>query len=286
VTDALSLFRYFVEATREHPPKVIIAGMDQFYFKPENAKNNIVYRPNSLLHRTHDYDAFFSSLFLQGGWWKVYRDYVESKFTLADVFTSKNDAVARIGLRARATGSGFLNDGSNYFGDVIGNVKAQREGQESIKNLADSISETNGDEYGTTISPEALAEVRHFLSEARKNESVVVGFIPPVSPSVYARLRAYPNAPYADSVRTLGSRLKAVYAEYGYDFYDFSDFTKYGGRDEEMAESKHGGEMAYLRMFIYMAEHSSALRPYADIPYLEEKLRSANSSVSVFPITL
>ncbi|TSC68820.1 MAG: Uncharacterized protein G01um101456_494, partial [Parcubacteria group bacterium Gr01-1014_56] len=46
----LSNFRHFIEATAVHPPKIIIAGMDAYFFNPEEvAKNNVVERPNPFL---------------------------------------------------------------------------------------------------------------------------------------------------------------------------------------------------------------------------------------------
>jgi hypothetical protein len=284
IADGLSLNRYFIEALGNDSPKVIIVGMDQFFFKPDNAKNNIVNRPNSLLTLHHWYSPFFEVFFLQGGWWKMYYDYFQGKFTLTQVFSSPNDTVHRIGLRALINNDGFLADGSNYFGGVIQH-SSDSHIQEGIATLAESITDTYGDEYGEEISSEALREVQAFLAAAHERDITVIGFIPPLAPSTYTALKNHPEASYATSFNTLGPILSDLYKEYGYDFYDFTNIASIGGTDAEMVESKHGSEKMYLRMFITMGERSSALRPYIDMPFLRRTLSHATSSYSVFPLT-
>ena len=95
-------------------------------------------------------------------------------------------------------------------------------------------------------------------------------------------MSAFPNAYYADTFRTLGKTLAAIYREYGFDFYDFRDITAFGGSDAEMVDQKHASEKMTLRMFIQMAQQNKKLGGYADIPYLTEKLGSATSTYEVF----
>ena len=282
----LSNFRYFIEATSAHPSKIIIAGMDAYFFSPEEvAKNSVVERPNPFIARVPQYGPFFGSLFIGGGWWRIYPDYFAGKFTLQDIFDSHSGSTTRIGLRAVADRNGFLNDGSNYFGDVIGNTNNQQKARASIGALAASISETNGDEYGSGISPEALMEVRRFLDTAKKQGSIVIGFIPPLSHAEYERLRAFPDASYAYAFNNLGPVLKNLYKEYGYDFYDFTDIATFGGSDSEMVEAKHGSEKIYLRMFIQMAEKNKSLGVLVDTSFLKKKLSQATSTYEVFGLS-
>lgn len=285
VGGVLSNFRYFLEKISDHPPRIVIAGMDAYFFNPEEARNNVVMRPDPFIERVPWYGPFFSSLFQGGGWWRIYRDYAAGKFTLQNVFSRDSAGVMRIGLRAVADGNGFLNDGSNYFGDVIANLSNQEKVRQSIKHLSDSISESNGDEYDSNISEDALAEVRRFLDASKKNNIHVIGFIPPMSHAEYERLQAFPNAPYAYAFKNLGRVLADLYREFGYDLYDFSDIAVFGGSDAEMVESKHGSEKLYLRLFIKMAEKNKSLGSLVDTVYLTNKLMNAKSAYEVFPLT-
>ena len=282
----LSNFRYFLEKL-EHPPRIIIAGMDPYFFSPEEvAKNSVVTRPDPFVKHVPWYGPFFEGLFLGGGWWKIYPDYFAGKFFLTDVFGSRHSTTTFIGLRAVATGNGFLNDGSNYYGDVINSAQNQRKALEGIDALAARISDTFGDEYGSGISPEAVTELHRFLDIAKGQGSTVIGFIPPISHAEYERLKTFPNAPYAYAFKNLASTLTHIYAEYGYDFYDFGDVVAFGGSDAEMVEAKHGSEKVYLRLFIKMVEKSSSLKALVDVGDLKKKLQETKSNYEVFPLSI
>ncbi|MCX6787221.1 MAG: hypothetical protein NTY93_01705 [Candidatus Kaiserbacteria bacterium] len=259
------------------PPQIIIAGMDQYFFNPENIKNNTVTRPDPFAVSTQVYDPFFESFFRNGGWRKVYADYFSGKFTLADIFAPPKNAVATIGLLARVNDSGFTNDGSNYA-SVVRNPSEISKG---IDALAKSITDTNGDEYGTGISTDALAELRAFLTSAKGKGITVIGFLPPITHKEYQALERHPDAIYAYAFKNLGLTLAAVYKEYGFDFYDFSDISSWGSSDDEMVESKHGSSKMYLRLFIRMAENNALLRPLVDLPALKTKLANATSTYDV-----
>lgn len=264
------------------PPRIIIASMDQYFFQPEDAKNRVVERPYTPPPHSAFYEPFFESFFRAGGWWKVYSDYSAGKINLHTIFGARSPTTTATGLRAVANGSGFTNDGSDYYGEVIYSPALQEKTASDIAALSAQITETYGDEYGSGISEDALAQVRRLLNLARSRGVIVIGFLPPMSHAVHARLAAYPEAPYAYAYRHLGGVLAGIYKEYGFDFYDFSDITSFGASDKEMLDSKHGSEKMYTRLFIVMAQHSAVLQPLTDIPYLQERLRSANSDLVVF----
>ena len=279
---ALSNFRYFVDGTSLHPPKILLAGMDQYYFNPEDAKNNVVHRPNPFIDPVAAYDPFFESFFRQGGWWKVYADYAAGKFTLHDVLVPRNRPVKFVGIHSLATTDGFKNDGSDYYAGVIQSPAEREKMHAGIESLASSITDTHGDEYGGGISPDSLQELRLFLADAKQKGIVVIGFIPPVSHAVYEELQAHPNATYAYAFKNLGGVLAGVYKEYGFELYDFTDLEAYGSSDKEMAEAKHGSEKTYLRLFIQMAQKNALLGAAANMPTLQVKLGAASSQYEVF----
>lgn len=277
---ALSGFTHFINHLPQ-PPRIIIAGMDQYFFQPENAGNNVVARPDPFSASSQIYDPFFESIFRNGGWWKVYADYARGKFSFVQLSNRRND-VSVIGLRALTTDGGFTNDGSDYYGDIIDHPSHQPKILANIDALAASITETHGDEYGAGISNDALRELRVFLSLCRGNGVVVIGILPPIAHKEYVALQQYSNASYAFAFKNLAPVLAGIYKEYGFDFYDFSDISSFGSSDNEMVEAKHGGEKMYLRMFIRMAENILALSPLVDIPYLKDRLMPATSTYYVF----
>ena len=282
-TGALSDYRHFIEQLADKPPKIILANMNFSFFNPEEAKNLAVERPDPFgAPQPAVYDIVLEAFVRNGGWWKAYADYFAGKFTLADVFTPTKNTVTTIGLRARADSGGFTNDGSDYYGNIINYPLNQRETLAEIDALAASITNTSGDEYGSGISSDALAELRKFLSLCKEKNIVPIGFLPPISHAEYEALQQHPDASYAYAFKNLGPTLADVYKEYGFDFYDFSDILSFGSSDNEMVDRKHGGEKMYLRLFIRMAENSVSLNSFVNIPYLKKKLATATSTYYVF----
>lgn len=278
---ALSDYVNFVEQLSDKTLEIILANMEQNMFNPTNAKNNPVRRPNPFPLRSSFYDPFFESLFRNGGWWKTYADYFSGKFTLSDIFTKQRGPVLAIGLRALADNAGVTNDGSDYAGDIIHNIRNQQKILPAINAIATNPFNDNFNLlYGNDISSDALLELREFLELAKKNGIFVIGFSPPIAHEVYLALKKQ-NA-YAFT--NLAPALALIYKEYGFDYYDFSDITAFGSSDAEMVEVQHGGEKMYLRMFLRMAEHTPSLGQLADIPYLEKKLANATSTYYVFGI--
>ena len=185
-----------------------------------------------------------------------------------------------IGLRAHVDRAGVTNDGSDYAGDIIHNMRNQQKIIPSINALAASAPHPKLNQYGNGISSDALAELRTFLSLSKKNGIFVIGFSPPIAHQIYLTLKQQNNYAF----KNLTPTLTAIYKEYGFDFYDFSDIVAFGSSDAEMVEIQHGGEKMYLRIFIHMAEHTKSLGQLVDLPYLEKKLASATSTYYVFGI--
>jgi len=276
---SLSGFNDFIKHLSQ-PPQIIIAGIDEYFFNPENAKNNTVKRPDPFIVHTKIYDPFFESFLRNGGWWKVYADYFSGKFILSDIFTCPQRDVRTIGLLACINNSGFTNDGSNYDNIVL----YPSEISQGIDAVAASITDTNGDDYGSNISTDAIAELRIFLTSAKEKGINVIGFLPPISHKEFQALKQHPDAVYSYAFKNLYSTLAAVFKEYGFDLYDFSDISSWGSSDDEMAESKHGSGKMYLRLFIQMAENNESLAPLVDIPNLKEKLANATSTYFISEI--
>ncbi len=279
---ALSDFKNFLEAVGHYHPKILIANMDHYYFNPEEAKNNVVERSNPFASTSGWADTMVEAFFRNDGWWKVYRDYAEHKFALTDLFHKTTVQEKSIGLRAIAEKTGALYDGSDYYGKTMTSAKIQQETLASIHALAEAISPTFGDWYGTDISKDALIQLRAFLAYCKERNIFVIGFLPPIAHEEYVRIQSFSNASYDFARANLASTLKKEYREYGFDFYDFSDISKLGGSDAEMIDPKHGSEKLYARISLYMAARNQILSPYIDVSALSTRLEKATSSLVLF----
>lgn len=264
-----------------NPPRIIIADMDHYYFEPGDGYYSPYDQSDTFLPHSATLDPFVESYFRNGGWWEAYLDYASGKYTLADVFGPH--ATTTFGLRALATGDGFLSDGSDYRGYEYSHEAATEAAvQAAIQTEASGVSATYGDKYGSTIPQGALDELRTFLSRAQQEHVFVIGYLPPIPHAIYEAVKDHPDAPYAYGFRNLAPTLASIYHQYGFDFYDFSDPNSFGSSDQEMVDQDHGSEKMYLRLFIIMAEKSKPLGALVNVPSLEKSLAAATSSYVVF----
>ncbi len=279
---AMTDFKYFLEAVAPYHPQILIANMDHYYFSPEQAKNNVVTRPNPFGTSSSLLDVAAEAFVRNGGWWKIYRDYTEHKFTLADLFQKTPEQKKSIGLRAIVERAGALYDGSDYYGKTIYTPSVQQQTSEAIHELAESISPDFGDWYGSDISKSALAQLRELLSYCKEQHIFVIGFLPPIAHEEYVRIQSFPNASYSYARTYLAPTLEGIYREFGFDFYDFSDIAQLSSSDAEMIDQKHGSEKLYARISLHMASKSAVLSSYIDQPSLSIRLRNATSSLVLF----
>ncbi|MES2203232.1 MAG: hypothetical protein V4474_02865 [Patescibacteria group bacterium] len=277
---AFSDFQNYVDGLSQKP-SIIIVGMDQYFFNPARPIDDILERPNPFTTHVSAQDIVIEGMFGQGGWWRVYSDYAQGKFTLGELFAPRH--MSTIGLRAYA-GDGHVNDGSHYPGNIDTDPQAEQHITDTIAALVASINDTDGAEYGPSITPHALVQLRALLHDCQEKGIVVVGFLPPFAHAAYQALLAHPNAPYAKTFKTLPGVLASIYREYGFGFYDYSDPAFVSGSDKEMVESKHGSEKLYARIVLDMARRSGVIAPLVDAPMLQKQLKAATSSYMLYSL--
>jgi hypothetical protein len=305
-TNSFISYRYFIESMGASVPDVVIVDMLQPYFGPANPRFPVIapnpFGGNGDRNRGSesdgerkwrsvfdDYvDGFNSTIgtfFRDGAWWKVYADYAAGKYTLGDVFNTRDSRVTVIGLRALTTSDGTRNDGSDRYGKILTSHIEQRRVQEDIAAMVAAVSDDAVSyDYGPEISSDAIEVLRQFLQSCKDRGIFVIGFLPPMPPALYKAMQARPNAVYAQSFRTLPATLRDIYTAYGFDFYDFEDPSPFGGSDREMVNPTHGSEKMYLRFFIEMAENSLPLGPFVDVPSLKTLLQRTAGDYEVFPL--
>lgn len=279
---AVSDFKNFLEAVGLYHPKILIINMDHYYFNPDQAKNNVVVRPNPFTTSSRWSDIAVEAFFRNGGWWKIYDDYRKHKFTLVDLFTRSFQQEKSIGLRAIAEHTGAQYDGSDYYGKTIHSPELQSATLRSIHTLAESISPQFGDWYGSSISQDALAQLQTLLSYCKERNIFVIGFLPPIAHEEYVRIQSFPDASYSSVRANLASTIEKMYGTYGFEFYDLSDISQLGSSDAEMIDAKHGSEKMFARIALLMASNNAILSSYINTPLLRTRLQNATSSLILF----
>lgn len=253
-------------------PRVIVLGLDQYFFSPrwENLKE--VEAVSAYPSKQNWLDI------LQYGYFKVPDDFLKGKFSLNDLLRRRNN---RIGINAVVNGNGLRNDGSYYYAREI------REIDNSDKNydyrFRNTIELVNGGgyrfEYSSEILKGAIEELDLFLRECKSRSIYVVAFLPPYPHVVYEKIAAMKDK-YAYIIK-LGTTLQSIFPKYGYQLYDFSDLAVTGASDKEMIDGLHTSEKASLRIFIRMSLKNKTLRKYVDVGNLKKELNASNNYYSV-----
>ncbi len=266
-------FRQFLDQiTPGNEPQIIIIGLDQYLFNPNwddlnsSLNSQQIYQPLSRLETWK-----FGSL-------RVLSDFWQKKFSLSDL-TNFRSPIIKVGLNAKARDNGFRNDGSYYYGRFIHNPQTTDD-----PNFQDTLSRiANGEKpynYGNTVSPGALDELRLFLTECQSRNIYVIGFLPPYPPRVYAQFKSFTDK--FSYMFMLAQELKPIFQAYNFGFYDFTDAATFGSNDQEAVDGLHPSEKAYLRLIINLAASEPKLRQHMDLKYLKTRLNQSPSGFFVF----
>lgn len=201
------------------------------------------------------------------------QDYASGKFSLFDVLRPKEGV---FGLAAAARGTGFAADGSYRYGVLTGQNLAEPE-----KNFSDTYRQIDfGQErfaYGDTPDALALSQLEDFLSVCTEKGIRVVGFLPPLPPSVNRRMAESGHYGYLD---TLYEESAARFAAAGCEFYDF---TAIESEDVEYIDGFHGGDRVYARIALELDEHSEILTGEIDRAGIERLLADPGGNPRALP---
>lgn len=254
-----------------HTPDVLILGIDLPWFNANYDGDPIVREPVSDFARIWNINRTVLQDALGG-------DSFDVEMLLARDEPGGSGGVS-LGFRAIRDGHGFRNDGSEQYGDFL---VAQHLWQPHVRGrdmgwLADGIEMyTPAD----AVSDALFEQFVTILDLAQERDMLVVGFLPPYMPSLWANMIEDPRFGY---VRELLPRLEALFAERGLPYFDFSDGALLGATDEDFFDGWHPSERIALQAYINMARDVPQLALYSDLAALQEIVNTAPDTFRVFP---
>ncbi len=245
-------------------PAVLILGIDQDWFNPQNSAsvprtqenplgvrfefsfNDILNYSRQLLLSIVRNPGYFDSLLVA---------------TFAD-----SDARIRVGVKAVTEGIGFRSDGSiRYSTEVTEVLSTQTRLSDANLRL-----DTGGlrFEYASDYAREPLAVLHELLAYCTQNNIRVVAFLPPYAPSIYKRLAGEGNHRYLEKLTPV---LRELFEQYDYPFADFADAGMLSPRgDDNFIDGFHGGERVYAALLLALYEQdSTVLSQFVDAENLE-----------------
>jgi hypothetical protein len=248
----------------EYHPSLIMLSIDPFIFQSNRVIDD-PYEADSVPQRLL---AFF-----RGDWHRVYQTYSTGVFTLTGLSQRKQMSPS-IGINALFDHTGFLNDGSLYWGAITENPDRRQVLADNLKTVASStIDDRSTVEYSPVIRQQSLDDLQAFLEYCKENNIYVVGFLPPHPHIIYEALVA-PHDATAETVVRLPKVLKAMFDARDYPFFDYSDGASIGIKDTEYLDDYHVSDKGQAQILADMASQSDTLRHYVSLQDLRKLIQN------------
>ena len=259
-------------------PDYLILGLDQWMFN--DAWNDATERtPKPHWTKNNSFDAGKGVKKTEN----LYPDLFTGQLSLSMQTNAAPSGVERIGLNALLHSTGFRNDGSAYYGELIQKLM-EKDTSISDYNFRNTFRRiNNGNErfqFGNQVSEKALTVLNQLLVFCKSNKIQVIGFIPPFADAVYTKMKNSGNYEYMEK---LYPALKPIFNRHDFEIYGYDDVSSVGSSDLQTTDGFHGGENTYVRIMIDMLRNKSSLNKVSKLEKLEKDLNTAVSNYVVYP---
>lgn len=241
-----------------YKPKCILLGLDAWVFN--DAWNR----------QCEDYNDFVKIVEIsrsKGAMLKgIIADWLKGKWT----FDSLDDYPYNIGFNGRIKDSGFMYDGSYYYGYIYRAPEVQED--YLFVNTLDRIEYGKYRfEWGDNIDQDTLVQLQNLLTYCKDNNIYVIGFVAPFAPTIYETMKESGNYGY---IKEISPACEKLFNEYGYEFYDFIDVSNLNVTDDCFIDGFHGSEIVYGYMLEDMISRGSIIIQYIDISTTKSLLQN------------
>ena len=278
VIENIQDFETFLQCVpEENLPDYLILGLDQWMFN--DAWNNLT--PKSKFHWTMN-NSFATSRAIKTTI-NLYPDWMLGRLTLQNQTRSYSSDIELVGLNAHVHSTGFRNDGSMYYGELIQRLNRGDTSisdfmyRRTLKRIHDGNERF---QYGDEVSARALRILDNLLSHCKSKGIDVVGFVPPFADAVYATMKNSGNYNYIDKLQPA---LEPFFEKYGFGLHYYNSVSECGSNDRETTDGFHGGEKTYLRIVIDMLKNKSSLNNESNLTNLEKEIISNSDNYILYP---
>lgn len=267
----------FIEANLlKNKPKVLLINLDQWMFNEKWDDLSAYSQLNKELEPNFRKSASVTTLF------NVWDDLIKGKYGFEVLTQHDNSNIVKVGLNANVNNKGFRNDGSMFYGDQIKKLLT-KDSTANDFNYSDTFTNiANGNnrfQYGNQINVKFIKALKDLLNYCRENGIYVVAILPPFADKVNLQLTQSKQYAYMDHIYI---KSKDLFKDAGFELWDMSHLGKYNSNDSETIDGFHGGEVAYLKMLIYMVENGSILKNYTDTATLKNDLANRKNNYTVY----
>ena len=260
-------YRNFLQ-NLSYTPDLIILGLDAWVFNGEfNDTLGTVdhYIPIEKLEKGSAEKASIAHR-IRADWKK--------KWNFDDLNAFENN----LGFNGRIKDSGYMMDGSYYYGDVYRYPEIQGD-YRFVQMLEQITTGTFRFVWEDHIDPETLVQLENFLAYCRENHIEVVGFLTPYPPAVYHAMKDSGHYAYLDEIEPACSEL---FRRFDYEFYNYMSVENFPVDDDFFVDGIHGSEVLYAYIAQDMADQGSVLSSHIDTDVLDGLLAGAYDGRSFY----
>lgn len=194
----------------------------------------------------------------------------------------ENNTIDKIGLNALTNNTGFINDGSMFYGNQI--TKLLNNDTTALDyNFSNTYNRidlgTSPFQFGKEVSKKAIVEIDKFLYYCKSNNIKVIAFLPPYADKVYQKMIKSEKYNY---VLKIYNSLKPVFEKYNYEVYDYSNSKLCNSSDSANTDGFHGSETTYQSILINMLDLGCSLKNITDKHKLIKDLANSKNYYSVY----
>jgi hypothetical protein len=213
---------------------------------------------------------------------KIYLDYATHKFSLTELI-DKHDNSKNIGLIALTQGDGFRSDGSYRYNQASLNLNRNDSVSIEIQQKIDGVKKNSREAsvYQKQQLDANLKLLSDILDLCEQKNITVLGFMPPFPEPVYQAMLDTSGLDN-EMVTIMPKEVANVFIEHNSFFYDLSSPTVFGGKKTEFVDVVHGTDLMYLKIMVYISEHTDILDEYVDSEFLKETVKNTKQDFLQF----
>lgn len=258
--------------TPETAPKILIIGIDQFWFNTlwtDNREEAVIDRGEIGLDRVLKTTR------------RTWQEILLGTITVPQIFAARDPIYGgrAMGIDALMDGVGYIPDGSRQT-DIV----TLKPGDWSDLRQSSLNSYWQGRGHyrrGKLLNEAALAHLERIIQKAQALGITVIGFGPPFMPDIYDGMMRSGEYTY---LTELSPRLTALFEQYDTRYFDFVDVSALSdAATREMADGVHPSELMSLRIYLEMVKAlPDLLGEYTDIEALETLIAEAPNPHEVY----
>ncbi len=289
VSDAFtSTFRFLTNLYQYHKPKVVILGIDPWWFDPGRQDDCVVDRSVCFRQIDFDYRGLVTAAVAEGFKPRILLATLRGKVRFEEDFLGHRRPV---GLRAATTGQGFRPDGSDQFAAVVLNESFYRRwdgyGYDDGFRFHRRLIENHKGRFSYTgpLSQPVKELFRDILRFNRQNDVNTVIFLPPISKLIYEVINRSPE--HRKYIARFERTVDFICRSEGIPFFNFQDIMTLELTDEHFYDGVHGDEVVYLEIMRKLTANVPELQSLIDVDQLERtavQMRSEKSRYNFYTL--